>query len=1009
MVNYPFFNSNISTSGKTYFQPYETRFSEISGVLYKYSGTVSGDNPPVNYKNIQYSTIAQQPFIWNLIEKIYEIYPRVIALFQPTSTHEILHLPYQVSLTGATSGQIIDSWKHYNNEYLGYTTNYEESTNLKYNYTEHKDIDRDGTFHMHALNEYLLSGDTHLDMMFMDKHYSHLGRYYSISGNNNLNIQAQLSGFLSDVKSVSGKQVAQYHTDMFNNSFYLYKENRDQLLEPGFLWMRYRNHPIGFPIYKQEHDDTNQLYLRSGNLNYDNIVNGGCYDFDVINDFLLLIGNNGTEDVVSIAKIGESYFSDKNKPYYTVLVDSTTKPVELPISNNIDNYIGYYLYDKYIIIITLNKWDLTNHKLMLNFTYFNTETSLVDTTISDVITIHNIPAGPYTFNVVPENNYIWKLSQSENFIHIAYECELPTKPNSFENGIVTIDIPKISLDETLTTTILWDNYINYVEFTSTRTYLFGGTNGMIYLPTNDMFYNETWTAKRGLVYPPKGFTTATCIPEQEACYNFGGHGYTDADLSEGMFTDIGFDYGIINITSPIEPGVLKSWVDLDSSILQDADMYKPEYDTWLGLLNMTEPMDSMASSVMNNSSWLFTGTGLMSNRSKVLEFTGTEYITHTNFPNAKSHAMAQATDDNTTYLFSGESTSAIFRNSRRFDRITDSWSNNLGNIHYTCAASIMMDADSNIHIIGGRNNNAGIAHEHSPIDGTYVDTHSIFNPTTETATVGTSHPTTVAYFNSASILQPNSSYSGFTFGGVGNSLVVTNSTYKLEFDTDSWSVSTNLMSEKESYSISSYEKRSKLNKYNRFGKNQDYTSIYLFGGMNGIRDQFNISNSTQEFDNYVWKEKTPMLYNRAFINSTYYDRYTLLFGGVPNHDLTINPSNLSTGLKFTSKYNSQYDTYEYHKDMLEQRNSFGSARIGLLNYVYGGIGQTNLLTTMDAYDDISTVWLRINNLPVSELSEPISEPLTPNTSGAIIMGGFHQWGDTSDLINISVDVSNTSL
>ena len=142
-----------------------------------------------------------------------------------------------------TSGDIIDSWKYPNQEFISYQTFYEDSPNMDFTDKENPAIDRDGPFNPDVLSAYLID-NTPANML---QYYEHIHPSFDFE-KTMPRIDWQLISFADQIAELNGRHIFQYAFDSYDNHFMLYKD-KENLDEPGQIWMRYKNHPLPFPLF----------------------------------------------------------------------------------------------------------------------------------------------------------------------------------------------------------------------------------------------------------------------------------------------------------------------------------------------------------------------------------------------------------------------------------------------------------------------------------------------------------------------------------------------------------------------------------------------------------------------------------------------------------------------------------------------------------------------------------------------------------------------------------------
>ena len=141
---------------------------ELLEMQQKYMGTTGeySQAPWVNAKSQDYPTIAPTPFLWNLIEKTYRTFPRLIQYTLETSRELGTKYNGIVDVSGdqgykynpddtSVKGMIIDSWRDYAKEYMSYGSYHEAEDNLDSRGEQNKNAAIDGSFNMLALGDLL--------------------------------------------------------------------------------------------------------------------------------------------------------------------------------------------------------------------------------------------------------------------------------------------------------------------------------------------------------------------------------------------------------------------------------------------------------------------------------------------------------------------------------------------------------------------------------------------------------------------------------------------------------------------------------------------------------------------------------------------------------------------------------------------------------------------------------------------------------------------------------------
>ena len=447
--------------------------TSLSAIHKKYIGVISGDVPPNNWKNQQYPTMAPQPFIWNLVEKIVEEFPKIFQTLLYTEQSTLEQLSSQVDI----NGNLIDSWKYFNHEYIGYNTNYEQSKNLDYLEHMNPDIDRDGPFHVDALSAYInyIKNNPYSLVDGMSGFYDHIERHFSLTDFNSPNIAKQLTTFTSDVLNLSGKHIFQYAYDHLDNHFMLYKDD-DEFETPGQLWCRYRNHPIPFPMSKgilNEDHILQQVYMYDGGTEWhrslESVYNSKCYDFGIFGNLMWIFG----EDTVDNTNVTDPNDFQSTSPRFMMfelnnVYDPDTDELRYSMVYNTlvitptetlrkEDFIGVYMHQQYIILVYLQYFDTVNGTATFTFKHYDRNLkkfvvhpreSVFISGVWNTVTERYDPMPPVYTNI-NTNDHLWKLSVSEELVTIAYESQNSVYPSEtdFDNSITTIDLYKDTLSD----------------------------------------------------------------------------------------------------------------------------------------------------------------------------------------------------------------------------------------------------------------------------------------------------------------------------------------------------------------------------------------------------------------------------------------------------------------------------------------------------------------------------------------------------------------------------------
>lgn len=254
----------------------------LSGMHRKYFGNVSGDIPWVNTKNQIHPSIALHPYLWALQEYGSLVFT-LASIYNNTVKTEQEHIE---SLSGRIdeNGSLINLWQADAVTMGSYEDFYQHSSNLDRFYSENEKIDYDGPFIFEALQDYLernsFAGLSTTDINeFFTEWYGHL----LISQDLETKIKWQLENHVSDIISMANKKIYQFAVDKYGTQYILFKDTLNYY-DTGEMWIRYKNHPLAFPLSKKLTSTYQQIDITSYYDEYDNFYNASkqVYDFNVI-------------------------------------------------------------------------------------------------------------------------------------------------------------------------------------------------------------------------------------------------------------------------------------------------------------------------------------------------------------------------------------------------------------------------------------------------------------------------------------------------------------------------------------------------------------------------------------------------------------------------------------------------------------------------------------------------------------------------------------------------------
>jgi hypothetical protein len=143
--------------------------TDLANMQAKYINAPTGyinNSPWVNIKSTDYPTVSPIPWMWNLVEKTFLTFPRLIQYSLESTSDYAANWEKYVDIDGSLGelytpgttgsiGMIIDSWRDTANEFFGYRTYHETEENLDDTNTPNKNANIDGSFNMLALGDLL--------------------------------------------------------------------------------------------------------------------------------------------------------------------------------------------------------------------------------------------------------------------------------------------------------------------------------------------------------------------------------------------------------------------------------------------------------------------------------------------------------------------------------------------------------------------------------------------------------------------------------------------------------------------------------------------------------------------------------------------------------------------------------------------------------------------------------------------------------------------------------------
>jgi len=241
----------------------------------------------------------------------------------------------------------------------------------------------------------------------------------------------------------------------------LYKAN-DKFETPGQIWMRYRNHPLPFPMSEggSSNKKNQQIYMWGGagerlgdgtTVSIEPVYNSRCYDFGFVGDIMWIFGTSWNvdkggvqDDRILVFANDYVYYATPNEDHYSYLNQTYDEIREL----RKEDFIGVYSYLDYIVFVYLDNFNGSTGVATFKFKHYDKyDKRFIDSPLETVIIDGLQP--PYTGT----SDHVWKLAVSEELVTIGYESINSSTDNDFVNSITTIDLVKNTLS---------DNPANYV-------------------------------------------------------------------------------------------------------------------------------------------------------------------------------------------------------------------------------------------------------------------------------------------------------------------------------------------------------------------------------------------------------------------------------------------------------------------------------------------------------------------------------------------------------------------
>lgn len=415
------FNETSSISNFTDEQLIEFRNYKTS--LYKkYSGLSTGSEPFFNIKNIKHPSYQIHPVIQNFTYSDEFDYPidNIANIFADKLTSM---LTKNLSNYVDDGGYLINVWNNPYNTNDDYITLYEKSTNRTDLDIIQANIDYDGIFYPKAVKEFLAN-----NTIFESEVCANTNNWYknlNLNENERTEIYNQLSIFYEEIEHIVNGisyNIYRYGRDYYGNMYILVKYDDSKSItninssilkdetywkdKPGTLYMRFKNHPIAFPmmvydylsedLYRDNTFSFDKTYVYNESYSQIKIINDkkhniksiqsfdevakhnntsakmyypDIYDFSISKDKtqLLFITRNSDNKIAIHANIKKIFDNtlEKNKYSYYLTLDTYNSKVDKDSIMNLGDYDinGFYNYENYLGVIATKCGTITNNIL----------------------------------------------------------------------------------------------------------------------------------------------------------------------------------------------------------------------------------------------------------------------------------------------------------------------------------------------------------------------------------------------------------------------------------------------------------------------------------------------------------------------------------------------------------------------------------------------------------------------------------------------------------------------
>lgn len=434
-------------------QPSYFNSSKNLSTLYTwFNGYPVGSNQPwSNIKNTVHPSIAILPFLWNLHEitatyktDIKQLDTSTIYSYEYSKT--IFDNLYSEQTSGEcnsstlsqneihinTLGSIINSWIFEYDDFSAYDTFYEVSNHLDGSGNVNKTIDRDGPWIFEALSAYIDDPSGFVNSIGTTNDY-----YLNLKLNDTqlCDIKFKACAYYEDIVALSNKVIYQYGVDKFGNNYTLFKDSLN-FDETGSVWVRYKNHPLSFPLIGfnsglvMQDIKWSQIDTITNKVNQLAKITNNCYNFEFTKDNSLVLYGKDTLNNKFVSVIDVLYKLDSTKTYYTYTANknSVVSFEGWAIAAD-ERFIGWFNPTTNIINLAVLKNNTTNG---------NSGSFLkpVGNLFEGKIKVYNYDKSNNFYNyttitftndydeVITNGHSNWKLNYTDSVLSFAYENDL---------------------------------------------------------------------------------------------------------------------------------------------------------------------------------------------------------------------------------------------------------------------------------------------------------------------------------------------------------------------------------------------------------------------------------------------------------------------------------------------------------------------------------------------------------------------------------------------------------